>query len=212
MFQYTLYNYQFIFATLAIRERFRVFNQYLSKAGEQTDNFLSLNVLDDSMKMHDQLSAGISLINSTFTPQLVFYTGFYLCITVTCVHFAIVNLFYNTFFVYYPIMLVNIYWIAFYTKVLCSTMHAGATTVDEARKTGTIVHRVLNQINGYRNRYCIKKVLYIFKIWIFVPPKMLLQLKLFSQQLVHFNPVLKNRFFVIDWTLGLSVSSKKFSN
>ena len=56
--------------------------------------------------------------------------------------------------------------------------------------------------SGYykNNLYLVNKINHLFYF----------QLKLFSQQLQHINPTLKNELFVIDWTLLLSVRNQYY--
>ena len=70
---FTLVCYQFTFASLCLRERFKLLNTKLVEISklpvEQPINTLqNLNLI---IKMHDQLCDGISLINSIFTVQVI---------------------------------------------------------------------------------------------------------------------------------------------
>lgn len=64
----TLVFYQFVFVTLALRERFKLLNQKL-----QDPLSINLNILNSIILMHDQLCDGVALVNSTFTFQVKNY-------------------------------------------------------------------------------------------------------------------------------------------
>ena len=67
---FTLFNYQFVFAALSIRERFKSLNEYLLRVIDEPANFLRPHTLDSIMRMHDQLCDAILSLNSTFAIQV----------------------------------------------------------------------------------------------------------------------------------------------
>ena len=73
-FQSTMVNLQFVFAALALRERFKVLNVGLIESfavNVGPSKALRSFYLDAMMQLHDRLCDGILTLNSCFTTQLI---------------------------------------------------------------------------------------------------------------------------------------------
>lgn len=126
---------------------------------------------------------------------------YYLLQISSSTHYLIIEVFYNQRF-NFSLFFFTGYWIIFFSIFVCHACHAGTTTPEEASKTSNIVHKIINKSC---NPLCVEKVLIMILHNCSTKLKFF-KLKLFSQQLQHIKPSLRNRFFVIDWTLMFSVN------
>ena len=44
-------------------------------------------------------------------------------------------------------------------------MYAGTNTTEEAKRTANIVHKIINQMNEYKDHRCLKKVHKVYGIF-----------------------------------------------
>ena len=131
--------YQFSFAALSLRERFRILNKKL--LDQPTIN---LNILKSLAMMHDQLCYGISMVNSMFTIQLIPFTAVYVVLMLTTIHFSIVEISYETW-PDFIVLILNSYGYFLFTQIIGFALNAGTTTQKEVKKTANIVHNIINQ-------------------------------------------------------------------
>lgn len=158
--QYTLGNYQFTFAALCLRERMKVLNQGLVEHFTTTNQpfkMLRTYILDSMIQMHDQLCDGISKLNSTFAMQLVPFVGYYQVIVISCLHYAILDIFFiksNNLY----LIIANGYWISFYSQTIGFSLHVATTTTTEAKSTANIVHKIINQVKMENDHQFLERV------------------------------------------------------
>lgn len=162
-FQSTMINLQFVFAALVLRERFKILNEGLIESftvNVGPSKALRSFYLDAMMQMHDRLCDGIYLLNSTFTTQLIPFTTYFLLQITSSFHFNIIEVFYKKRFDF-GMFFLNGYWMVFFITIMSHSLHAGATTTEEASKTSSIVHKIINKSTDL---FGIEKVLFSYYV------------------------------------------------
>lgn len=191
--------YQLTFAIYSIKVRMMVLNDLLMHYFPLEKFYLDIleyqekglngiqkkMILNDIIKLHDQLCDGILLINSTFTFQMIPVLALILSNGVFALHSTIKE-FVSMGKIFWVVSMNNTLWIIYYILALAFMANTGSKTSDEANRTSVIVLKIINNLEGN---------------------ELLKNFEIFSQQITKREKVIRNVFFVIDWTVLFTMSA-----
>ena len=194
--------FQLTFAMYSIKVRVEVLNELLNqyfptehyvleaktKQVKDLKEVLKSNITDEIIDMHDQLSDGILLINSTFTFQMIPIISVFLSHGIFALH-SLVKEYLVTSEFFWDLVFNNLFWFSYYMMIICFMVSTGSKTSNTLRKTSVLVFKITNQLKD---------------------PFLLERFKMLSQQIDHREKVIKNAFFSIDWSLMFQVRFNEF--
>ena len=167
--------FQLTFAMYSIKVRVEVLNELLNKyfpteqyilegkAKEVKDvkDVSKAIITDELIGMHDQLSDGILLINSTFTFQMIPIISVFLSHGIFALHSLVKEYLVASEF-FWNLVFTNLFWFSYYMMIICFMVSTGNKTSDKLRKTSVLVFKITNQLKD---------------------PSLLEKFKMFSQQI-----------------------------
>lgn len=204
---------QFALAALALRERFKLLNNYLrfviihwclnsfqnyfysfslsTKIPNRNFVMAGSKTLNSTLfiKLYNDLCDAIGLINSTFTNHLIFVMINFLSMNVFLAYTALREYFTQSKTAQFDIA-VNGFWITISYSIKIFLAYVGSSTTNEAERTAEVIAKATGAMT---NNDDLKASLNSFLI-----------------QMRFRNKNLENVFFKIDWKLILAVSLNSF--
>lgn len=188
--------FQLTFVMHLLQVRFKVLNEILleyfvpenvkenvkEKDVKKIDKRL---VLDDLIKLHDQLSDGLQLINSTCTFQMIPVLSVFLSNGIFALHSIVKQYFFASNF-FSAVVFNNCFWFTYYMSMMSFMLRTGSKTTNEIKRTSVIALKILMNLAGEG----IGR-----------------KLELFNQQIKQREKVVRNDFFIIDWSLMFTMLS-----
>ena len=185
--------YQLAFATYSLNARYKILNELLTE-NFSTNVFITLvshkavkskkeYFLSEIIVLHDQLSDGIFLINSTFTFQMIPIMAVILSNSILTLHQILEAFILKSDFAY-ALILDNTFWYFYYMVILGFLLKVGSETTNEATKTGVSVVKIIRNIQD---------------------DHLLSKFNSFLEQINKRDKIIHNTFFNIDWALMFTV-------
>lgn len=187
------YTAQFACAALALRERFKLVNEYMKNFTAQTQAFDKQIVMVSSENfnlkrfsdLYNDLCDAISMINSTFTGQLIIVMTNMLLVDIFGAYGILREFLSHSYNRLKFLILCNSIWIALQYAVKFLMAQSGSSTTAEAEMSLVIITRVIENAKD---------------------DKLKTDLNLLLNQMQGRNKKIENVFFVINYKLILAVS------